>query len=184
MSFVYSLIKKKEPSHCIFHNCTSYRRRGAHLWRIEPTILANYPTWQVNSDPKTFLLFHNFDKPHYWFLISNFKIFWYNLRFLPMRTVFANKLIRENAFKDMLEHGLTVDLLQILVNLIGHWNEEVKSVLLLSHVDLLAPHAKRLPETLRYVVLELALFQMCKHVLQLPKHTRLAVDTIRLIVYA
>ena len=75
-----------------------------------------------------------------------------------MRTIGANELIGKGALEDTLENGLAFHLLQMLVDLIGERDEEVEGVLLLAQVDLLAPHAKRLPERLGHIVLELALF--------------------------
>ena len=78
-----------------------------------------------------------------------------------MRTVLANELIWEGAFEDVLKHGLFLDLFQMLVDLVGHWDKEIERVLLLTNIHFLAPHAERLPERLGQIVFQLALFQMC-----------------------
>ena len=95
-----------------------------------------------------------------------------------MRTVFTNELIGKGTFEDMFENRITANLFQILIDLVSQGDKKVERVLLLAHINLLTPHAKRLPERLRYAVLELTLFEVREHVLQLPKDARLSVYAI------
>ena len=57
--------------------------------------------------------------------------------------------------------------LELLVELVDEVAEEVEGVLLLPHVDRLAPQLELLPEDLRRVVLEPTLQEVAKHTLDL-----------------
>ncbi len=58
------------------------------------------------------------------------------LALVAVRAVLADELVGEGALEEALEDGLLVDLLQVLVDLVRHGNEEVEGVLLLADVDL------------------------------------------------
>ena len=59
--------------------------------------------------------------------------------------------------------------LELFVHLICEVAEEVKGILLFSHIHRLAPELELLPERLRGVILQSALHQVPKHALQLWK---------------
>ena len=58
----------------------------------------------------------------------------------------------------------------MFVNLIREGLEEVKGILLLPHVDGLTPQSEHAPKSLWFVVLQLALHQVTKHLLHLVEH--------------
>ena len=61
--------------------------------------------------------------------------------------------------------------LHVFVNLIGESLKEIEGILLLPHIDGLAPQSEHTPESLWFMVLQLALHQVTKHLLHLVEHT-------------
>ena len=84
-----------------------------------------------------------------------------------MGTTLADLLVGENTLELLRKDLLLVLGVQVLIDLVDNLGEELKGILLLPHVDRLAPQLEALPKLVRDEVLQFRLKQVTEDSLQL-----------------